>query len=241
MPPMPDVLEGKGCQFSGNTQDLMEDRRREEPRKEGKRRHKTGFCQKIARLCTIMHDWIRFGRARGTGGAHLGITTIGGNEPLSPAFAKATAGRLALSPLRGARELAYRLVVIARCARTGAHSTFLGGFFLIFSPNLRGAAGLRLGLRLGLGGEPIKVKCTRGTVASGKRRARERTRPCHFLSLFAISSQKNIFFYLYPPLSTFIDLYPACLALVWRKPALTSQLGRGIPANPRPPAARRTI
>jgi len=46
-------------------------------------------------------------------GAHLGTTTNGANDPLSPTFAKATAGRLALSPLRGARELASRVVVIS--------------------------------------------------------------------------------------------------------------------------------
>ena len=53
----------------------------------------------------------------------------------------------------------------------------------------------------------------RGTVASGKRRAGERARPCHFLPLFAISSQKIFFFTfidLYPPLSTFIGM-------VWRR------------------------
>jgi hypothetical protein len=37
---------------------------------------------------------------------HLDTTTIGANEPLS----------LALSPLRGARELPNRVVVVARCA-----------------------------------------------------------------------------------------------------------------------------
>ena len=161
-----------------------------------------GWTQEIARLCTIMHDWTRFGSARGTGGTDLGITTIGGNEPLSPAFAKATAGRLALSPLRGARELAYRLLVVARCAGTGAHSTFLGGFFLVSSPNLRGGAGLRLGL--GLRGQPIKVKFNRGTVASGKRRAGGRAQSGHFLPFFCISTQKIFFF-------SFIDLYPPLL------------------------------
>jgi hypothetical protein len=40
-------------------------------------------------------------------GAHLKTITTGLNEPLS----------LTLSPLRGARELAYRRVVVARCAQ----------------------------------------------------------------------------------------------------------------------------
>ncbi|MGD1085923.1 MAG: hypothetical protein ABSA47_14395 [Verrucomicrobiota bacterium] len=40
-------------------------------------------------------------------GAHLGTTTIEWNDPLS----------LALSPLRGERELANRKVLVARCAQ----------------------------------------------------------------------------------------------------------------------------
>ncbi len=48
------------------------------------------------------------------GGRILTQTAIGTNEPLS----------LALSPLRGARELANRVVVIARCAVAGCWRVF---------------------------------------------------------------------------------------------------------------------
>jgi len=46
--------------------------------------------------------------------AHLDTTTTGLNEPLS----------LTLSPLRGARELAYRRVVVGRCPRRVAGPHF---------------------------------------------------------------------------------------------------------------------
>ena len=80
-----------------------------------------GLTQKIARLCTIMHDWTRLGSLRATGRTHLSITTIGGNEPLS----------LALSPLRGARELENCVGMVA----SGA--LFAGGG----KENLSGGAG----------------------------------------------------------------------------------------------------
>jgi hypothetical protein len=146
-----------------------------------------GRTQEIARLSTIMHDWTRFGRARGKG-----------------------------------------------CA----HSTFLGGFFLIFSPNLTGAAGLGLGL--GLGWEPIKVKCHPGHSRQWQEASGERARPSHFLPFLAICHKKIFFFTfidLYPPLSTFIGM-------VWRRRRRGAAHGRTEASarhfGARPPARRRT-
>jgi len=138
-----------------------------------------GWIKKIARLCTIGHDYARF------------------PPSLRPSPGIRRTGKLPASLRRPELPPSLRRPELRRTGRRAGRRT--GGWLEGFIATLR------------------------------------------FLPLFVISSQKNIFFYLYPPLSTFIDLYPACLALVWRKPALTSQLGRGIPANPRPPAARRTI
>jgi hypothetical protein len=73
----------------------------------------TGFASSGA-VCgentTIIHDYARLSAIEPPvvcGAAYLGTTTIGWNDPLS----------LALSPLRGARVLANRGLVVARCAQ----------------------------------------------------------------------------------------------------------------------------